>query len=46
VPAGSDWVEVAERARSLPGVLDHGLFRLVLSDVIIGQPDGTVTTAA
>jgi len=46
VPRGSDWVEVAERARSLPGVLDHGLFRLVLSDVIIGQPDGTVTTAA
>ena len=46
VPKGSDWVEVAERARSLPGVLDHGLFRLVLSDVIIGQSDGTVTTAA
>lgn len=46
VPAGSDWVEVAERARALPGVLDHGLFRLVLSDVIIGHPDGSVTTAA
>ena len=46
VPAGADWVEVADRARRLPGVLDHGLFRVVLSDVIIGHPDGTVTTAA
>lgn len=46
VPAGSDWPEVAGRARALPGVLDHGLFRLVLSDVIIGHPDGSVTTAA
>ena len=46
VPAGSDWVEVADRARGLAGVLDHGLFRVVLSDVIIGHPDGTVTTAA
>ena len=46
VPAGADWVEVAARARALAGVLDHGLFRVVLSDVIIGHPDGTVTTAA
>lgn len=46
LPAGSDWEQVAARARALPGVLDHGLFRLVLSDVIIGQPDGSVTTAA
>jgi len=46
VPAGADWVEVAARARALAGVLDHGLFRLVLADVFIGQPDGTVTTAA
>jgi len=46
VPAGSDWVQVAKRARGLAGVLDHGLFRVVLSDVIIGHPDGTVTTAA
>jgi ribose 5-phosphate isomerase A len=46
VPSGADWEQVAARARALPGVLDHGLFRLVLSDVIIGRPDGTVTTAA
>ncbi len=46
VPTGSDWVAVAGQARSLAGVLDHGLFRLVLADVIIGAPDGSVTTAA
>lgn len=46
VPASADWPEVADRARSLAGVLDHGLFRVVLADVIIGQPDGTVMTAA
>ncbi len=46
LPAGADWEHEASRARALPGVLDHGLFRLVLSDVIIGHPDGSVTTAA
>jgi ribose 5-phosphate isomerase A len=46
VAPGSDWVAVADRARALPGVLDHGLFRLDLADVLIGHPDGTVTTAA
>ncbi len=46
VPPGSDWVAVAARARALPGVLDHGLFRLDLQDVLIGHPDGTATTAA
>lgn len=46
VPAGAHWPDVADRARALPGVLDHGLFRLVLEDVLIGHPDGTVTTAA
>lgn len=43
---GSDWRAVADRARALPGVLDHGLFMLVLGDVLIGHPDGSVTTAA
>ena len=43
--AGADWRAVADRARALPGVLDHGLFHLVLADVLIGHPDGTVTTA-
>jgi ribose 5-phosphate isomerase A len=46
VPPGSDWIAVADRARALPGVLDHGLFRLDLHDVLIGHPDGTATTAA
>jgi ribose 5-phosphate isomerase len=32
--------------RALPGVLDHGLFTLVLADVLVGHPDGSVTTAA
>jgi ribose 5-phosphate isomerase A len=45
VPPGSDWAAVADRVRALPGVLDHGLFRLVLADVLIGHADGTVTTA-
>ena len=44
--AGADWPAVAARARALPGVLDHGLFTLVLGDVLIGHPDGSVTTAA
>jgi len=45
VPGGADWPAVADRVRALPGVLDHGLFRLLLADVLIGHPDGTVTTA-
>ncbi len=45
IPPGSDWAAVADRVRALPGVLDHGLFRLVLADVLIGHADGTVTTA-
>lgn len=46
MPAGSDWEATGRRARDLAGVLDHGLFRLVLADVLIGHPDGSVTTAA
>lgn len=45
VPAGSDWGAVAARARSLAGVLDHGLFRVPRADVIVGAPDGTATPA-
>jgi ribose 5-phosphate isomerase A len=44
--AGADWEGVARRARALPGVLDHGLFRLVLNDVLVGHPDGSVTSPA
>jgi ribose 5-phosphate isomerase A len=40
VPAGADWTAVAERARALAGVVDHGLFRVSLADVIVGRPDG------
>lgn len=45
VPAGADWEAVAARARSLAGVLDHGLFRVPLADVIVGAPDGTAAPA-
>ena len=45
VPAGADWRTVATRARSLPGVLDHGLFEVPLADVIVGAPDGTASPA-
>ena len=46
VPPGTDWQQLADRVRALPGVLDHGLFHLVLDDVLIGHGDGSVTTAA
>jgi ribose 5-phosphate isomerase A len=45
VPAGADWPAVAERARSLAGVVDHGLFRVSLADVIVGRPDGVAEPA-
>jgi ribose 5-phosphate isomerase A len=44
--AGCDWEGIANRARALPGVLDHGLFRLLLGDVLVGHPDGSVTSPA
>lgn len=40
LPPGSDWEAVAAAARALPGVVDHGLFRLRRSDVLVGRPDG------
>lgn len=40
VPAGADWVAVAERAFAIPGVVDHGLFIVDPSDVVVGTPDG------
>lgn len=45
VPGGSDWRAVAARARSLAGVLDHGLFEVPLADVIVGMPDGKASPA-
>lgn len=40
VPPGSDWVAVADRAWSLPGVVDHGLFVVEAGNVIVGTPGG------
>ena len=40
VPAGSDWAALADRVAAVPGVVDHGLFRVPLSDVLVGRPDG------
>lgn len=40
VPAGSDWAAVADRVAGLPGVVDHGLFRVPLADVLVGRTDG------
>lgn len=45
VPAGSDWSAVADRARAMAGVVDHGLFRVGRGDVIVGRPDGTAHPA-
>ena len=39
-PAGADWVAVADRVAGVPGVVDHGLFRVGLADVLVGRPDG------
>jgi len=41
VPAGSDWERVAARAAAAPGAVDQGLFRVDLSQVLVGRPDGT-----
>ena len=40
IPAGADWAAVADRAASVAGVVDHGLFRVPLSDVLVGRADG------
>ena len=40
VPAGADWVALAERVDGLAGVVDHGLFRVPLAQVLVGSPDG------
>lgn len=36
LPSGADWAAVARRTRRLPGVVDHGLFRVRAADVIVG----------
>lgn len=45
VPDGADWRAVAARARAVAGVLDHGLFEVPLTDVIVGTSDGNASTA-
>lgn len=40
IPPGTDWDAAAVRVRALPGVLDHGLFRVNPADVIVGRPTG------
>lgn len=40
VPAGADWLRLAERVAAVPGVVDHGLFRVERSHVLVGRPDG------
>ncbi len=40
VPAGADWVAIADRAWSTPGVVDHGLFQVEPQNVLVGYPDG------
>lgn len=45
VPARASWPALAERVRGIAGVVDHGLFVVPRTDVIVGAPDGTVTHA-
>jgi ribose 5-phosphate isomerase A len=40
VPAGADWRAVADRVGAIAGVVDHGLFRVERSQVLVGRPDG------
>lgn len=40
LPAGADWEAVATRVRGVAGVVDHGLFRVPLGNVLVGRPDG------
>ena len=41
VPAGSDWQRGGRAGPAAPGVVDHGLFEVELSRVLVGRPDGT-----
>lgn len=42
VPPGISWGDLADRLRTIPGVVDHGLFEVPLANVLVGAPDGTV----
>ncbi|MBI2683818.1 MAG: ribose 5-phosphate isomerase A [Actinobacteria bacterium] len=41
---GRSWSALATALEGMPGVVDHGLFRVALSDVFVGRPDGSVGT--
>lgn len=45
VPPGSEWPAVAARAQAVTGVVDQGLFRSPLGNVLVGRPDGSCATA-
>lgn len=45
IPPGSDWSAIAARVATVVGVVDHGLFRVGLGQVLIGDRDGRCTTA-
>lgn len=40
IPTGADWAATADRAAGVAGVVDHGLFRVALADVVVGRTDG------
>jgi ribose 5-phosphate isomerase A len=42
-PAGVDWDALEVRLRAVPGVVQTGVFRVRLEDVLVGHPDGSVT---
>lgn len=44
LPQGVDVFAFAERLKGLSGVIDHGIFRGVVSTVVVGYWDGTVRT--
>lgn len=44
LPKGTDARSLAPRIKALPGVVDHGLFLGMATDVLVGQPDGSVKT--
>ncbi|HZT96153.1 MAG TPA: ribose-5-phosphate isomerase RpiA [Chloroflexota bacterium] len=43
VSRGSDLFECVEQLKSLTGVVDHGIFRQVAAQALIGHADGSVT---
>jgi ribose 5-phosphate isomerase A len=42
-PVGVDWDALEARLRGVPGIVQTGVFRVRVEDVLVGHPDGTVT---